>query len=141
MTTGSHVGSESLVRLVLYKWGGCNEKGEMRMWSLISVLLLGINKALRTQFAVGPLGCRSNPVKIDWSEVRKEYMARLRGPRGEKILYKRLGSLALPSPFGHLVDVYVVGAQDGPTKRLYIDPSFDGCHEERAPFGYHLSEA
>ena len=111
------------------------------MWSLVSVVLLGVNRVFKTQFALGPLGCRSNPLKMDWGDARTQYLSRLRGPTGQKVFYKRLGSLPLPCPYGHLVDVYLVGVGAGQFKRLYVDTCFAGYQEKRAPFGLTLSEA
>lgn len=108
------------------------------IWNLANVLLVVINKAFRTQYTAGPLGCRSNPVRCYGPAGEQSYLDRLRGPGGQRILYKRAGSLLLPSPFGNIVDLY--RCKNGRTSRcIYMDMYHKEYMETRPVSGLTLA--
>lgn len=112
------------------------------MWWIANLILLGLNKVLKTHLSAGPLGCRSNPVKCHGPDGEHAYLNRLRGPGGRRLLYQRLGSLLIPSPYGNIVDLYLIGYEEArPIRRVYMDMYFQGYIESRPIWGFHVEPA
>lgn len=108
------------------------------MW-MFSLILCWMNKPFKTQMSFGPLGCWSNPIKCDGPPGERAYLDRLRGDDGRPLLYQRVGSLAIPSPYGNIVDLYVIGYEDtGPIGRVCMDMYFEDHVETRPIRGFRL---
>lgn len=109
------------------------------IWSLVNLILVAINKLSGAKLAVGPLGCRSNPVRCDGPAGEREYLDRIRGKDGRKVLYQRVGSLVVPSPSGNIVDLYLIGFENvGPVARVFMDMYFAGYVEVRPIPGFQI---
>jgi len=102
-------------------------------------LLICVNRIFRPQIAAGPLGCRSNPIRCHGPASERDYLDRLRYSDGDKPFFERLGSSAIPSPYGNIVDVNLIGfEEDGVVGRVYMDMHFNDYVEERPIRGFSL---
>jgi hypothetical protein len=109
------------------------------IWSLVNIVLVLLNQITGKSFTVGPAGCRSNPIRCHGPAGESAYLDRLRSYDGRRVLYERKGSLGIPSPFGNIVDEYLIGFEDvGAIKRIYMDMYFKGYIDERSVSGFCL---
>ena len=109
------------------------------IWSLVNVVLVLLNQITGRSFTVGPVGCRSNPVRCHGPKGERAYLDRLRSHDGRKVLYERQGSLGIPSPFGNIIDAYLIGFEDvGGVKRIYLDMYFEAYMDDRPVSGFRL---
>jgi len=109
------------------------------IWSLVNIVLVLLNQITGKSFTVGPAGCRSNPIRCHGPAGESAYLDRLKSHDGRKVLYKRQGSLGIPSPFGNIVDEYLIGFEDvGAVKRIYMDMYFEGYTDDRPVSGFYL---
>lgn len=109
------------------------------IWSLVNIILVLLHLITGRSFTLGPAGCRSNPIRCDGPAGEHAYLERSRSHDGRKLLYFRQGSLGIPSPFGNIVDVYLIGLEDvGPVRRIYMDMYFEGYVDERPISGCRL---
>lgn len=111
------------------------------IWWLANLVLVILNKLFKTTWVLGPLGCRSNPIRCHLPVGELEYLRRLTSLDGRPVLFRRVGSLMIPSPYGNIVDKYIFGFEGaGVVGRLYMDMYHQGYREDRAVPGLKLSE-
>ncbi|MCI5223283.1 MAG: hypothetical protein D3924_11560 [Candidatus Electrothrix sp. AR4] len=116
--------------------------GSSMIWSFFNIVLLLLNRITGRSFTVGPAGCRSNPIRCHGPEGERAYLDRLTSHDGRKVLYKRQGSLEIPSPFGNIADAYLIGFEDvGAVKRIYLDMYFEGYMDDRPVASFRLVPA
>jgi len=109
------------------------------IWSLVNIVFVLLKQITGRSFTVGPVGCRSNPIRCHGPAGERAYLDRLRSHDGRKVLYERHGSLGIPSPFGNIVDSYLIGFEDvGAVKRIYLDMYFEGYMDDRPVSGFRL---
>jgi len=83
----------------------------------------------------GPLGARTNPVKADGMEGIREYIANLKGPKGEPIQAEEIGSGGV-GPFGGLLyiwEIKIESVENYDPVQIFFDNSFEGYTEPNAP--------
>lgn len=91
------------------------------------------------EVSVHPLGTAENPVRAHMPPGQRAYLSRLRCSDLSRPEYYRAGSDGL-SPYGNIVDVYVVTCADSEpaNKQIYIDMYHSGHVEEEAVPGYGI---
>jgi len=85
-----------------------------------------------------PLGSIKNPVLAQGPAGENEYLARLRCPEGKQPFFERSGSVAEPSPYGSIMDVYEVVCDAPPKHDVFIDMYHPGYVERRALPGFTI---
>lgn len=89
--------------------------------------------------AAYPLGSKENPVRAQGPAGQRAYLSRLRCADLKPPAFNRAGSAGM-SPYGNIVDVYVVTCAGSEPARseIYIDMYHSGHVEERAVPGYGI---
>lgn len=89
--------------------------------------------------AAHPLGSKENPVRAQGPAGQRAYLSRLRCADLKQPKFYRAGSEGV-SPYGNIVDVYVVTCADSEPaeSRIYIDMYHAGHVESAAVPGYGI---
>ncbi|NCP19779.1 MAG: hypothetical protein GW855_11545 [Erythrobacter sp.] len=98
--------------------------------------------AAQEEASAFPLGSAENPVRAEMPPGQRAYLSRLRCANLKRPTYQRAGSAGL-SPYGNIVDVYVVTCADSEpaSREIYIDMYHPGYVETRAVDGYGIVSA
>lgn len=79
-----------------------------------------------------------DPIKVGGGiRGEREYLQRLRGPKGQQLRFERRGSYSGPPPGGGLLDVYEL-TYDGLEKPVMIFLDMYRSEDPRAPAGFLL---
>lgn len=66
-------------------------------------------------------------------------MDHLQSQDEKQVLYERIGSSGIPSPYCNIVDLYLIGFRDiGPVRPIYMDSYFEDYSEDRPVPGFRL---
>jgi hypothetical protein len=80
-----------------------------------------------------------DPIKVgDGTRGEREYLKRLRGPKGQELRYERRGSCSGPPPDGLMLDMYEV-TYDGLKKPVTLYLNMYRREDPRAPDGFLLA--
>jgi hypothetical protein len=124
--------------------GGGSGGGKSSDEDVIARMLRGqaprgqLSAAERTEVEKHPLGSVQNPVLAQGPAGENEYLARLRCPEGKQPFFERSGSVAEPSPYGSIMDVYEVVCDAPPKHDVFIDMYHPGYVELRAVPGFTI---
>jgi tetratricopeptide (TPR) repeat protein len=84
----------------------------------------------------GELGTKTNPVKGYMPSGEREYIMRLRCPRGDEPEFKRIGSYGI-GPYGNMLDGYTLNCKkDNIEKFIYMDMYHRGYRETKPVPGF-----
>ena len=89
--------------------------------------------------AAYPLGSKENPVRAEGPAGQRAYLSRLRCADLKRPQFYRSGSAGV-SPYGNIVDVYIVTCEgsEPAANEIYIDMYHRGHSEEQAVPGYGI---
>jgi len=91
------------------------------------------------QLPPGAVGSWENPIKCYMPEGEMAYMERLRGPDGERVQYRRTGSVG-QGVHGNMVDRYIVQSWDGSVcVEVFMDMYIRGYREDQPIKGFTLA--
>ena len=104
---------------------------------LLIVFFVGFVYAENAKLEKAALGSKENPVRCHMPQGEHAYLQRLTGPKGEKVTYRRRGSV-IAGKDGHILDVYeVMYAGNDQVFDIYMDMYHDHI-EKKAVKGFKI---